>query len=143
MFNRKPLSGRCRKMVHLRRAIATVHRDDQSEHSFVWPHDPLGRYMAKSTYTQVSQGGIRFPTATGIWRSWVPLKCKIFAWLAVQHRLWISDRRARHGLQEDSSSCYICLQEEVKFEHILVQCVYARSLAHKFRHSTYQHPCSQ
>ena len=36
-----------------------------------------------------------------VWRSWAPLKCKIFAWLAMQYRLWTSDRRARHGLQDE------------------------------------------
>jgi hypothetical protein len=77
--------GALLQMVHLRHAIAMVQRDEQSEDSFAWPRDPSGGYTAKCTYTQLNHGGIRFPTATGIWRSWAPLKCKIFAWLAVQH----------------------------------------------------------
>ena len=66
-----------------------------------------------------------------IWRSWAPLKCKIFAWLAGQYRLWTFDRRARHGLQDETLECYTCLREEDNVEHILVQCVYAKQVWHK------------
>lgn len=122
--------GALLQMMHLRHAIATVPRDEQLDDNFAWPHDPSGVYSAKSTYTQLCQGGIRSSTATSIWRSWAPLKCKIFAWLAGQHRLWTSDRRARHGLQDTPSVCFTCLQDEDNAEHILVHCVYAREVWH-------------
>lgn len=51
-------------------------------------------------------------------------------WLACQHRLWTSDRRARHGLQDAPSPCYTCLQDEDNTDHILMQCVYAREVWH-------------
>jgi hypothetical protein len=44
---------------------------------------------------------------------------KIFCWLALKHRLWTSDRRARHGLQETPDTCFTCLQGEDNVEHIL------------------------
>lgn len=122
--------GALLQTVHLRHAIATVQRDVQMDDTFAWPHDPSGKYMARSTYTRLNQGAIRSPTATAIWRSWAPLKCKIFARFAVQQRLWTSDRGARHGLQDNSSPCYTCLQEEDTVEHIVVQCVYARQVWH-------------
>jgi hypothetical protein len=43
--------------------------------------------------------------AEKIWRSHAPLKCKSFMWLAAQHRLWTSDPRLRHVLQ-DQRACY-------------------------------------
>ena len=51
-------------------------------------------------------------------------------WLASQYRLWTSDRRARHGLQDAPSPCYTCLQEEDNVDHILARCVYAREVWH-------------
>ncbi|XP_073360400.1 uncharacterized protein [Aegilops tauschii subsp. strangulata] len=63
-----------------------------------------------------------------IWRSWAPLCCKIFAWLMVQYRLWTSDRRARHGLQDEPSACFTCLQDQDNVDHILVRCVYAQEV---------------
>ena len=86
--------GALLQTVHLRHAIATVQRDELANDKFIWPHEKSGEYTAKSTYKQLCQGGIRASMAEAIWRSWAPLKCKIFAWLAGQHRLWTSDRRA-------------------------------------------------
>jgi hypothetical protein len=51
--------------------------------------------------------------------------------VALQHRLWTSDRRVRKGLQVQTSECFLCLQEEDNTEHILVQCVYARQVWYK------------
>ena len=77
------------------------------------------------------QGRERVPYASCIWRSWAPLKCKIHVWLTIQHRIWTSDRRARHGLQDHPSACFTCLQEEDNAEHIHLQCSYARQVWHK------------
>jgi hypothetical protein len=74
------------------------------------------------------QGSIRFSMATPLWRSWAPLKCKIFGWLALQYRLWTSDRRHRHGLQDNPDSCAVCLQGEDNVDHVLVRCTYARQV---------------
>ena len=118
------------QLLHLNLALSTIIRDPASEDRFSWPADPSGVYTAKSTYNRLCQGTERAPYATCIWISWAILKCKIFAWLAVQHRIWSSDRRARHGLQSDPSACYTCLQDEDNTEHILIQCVYAREVWH-------------
>lgn len=56
-------------------------------------------------------------------------------WLATQHRLWMSDRRARHGLQDAPALCYTCLQEEDNVDHILAHYVYAREVWHSCFHA--------
>jgi hypothetical protein len=61
-----------------------------------------------------------------LWKSFAPLKCKIFVWLALRYRLWTADRRFRHGLEDRTHACYTCLQEEDTVDHILTQCPYAR-----------------
>lgn len=66
--------------------------------------------------------------ATPIWKSFAPLKCKIFGWLATKYKLWTADRRTRHGLQDETSACFTCLQEEDTVDHVLMQCVYAREV---------------
>lgn len=115
--------------MHLRHAIATVHPDPLVVDKFTRPcAGEEGTYSAKATYTRLCQGLTRAPTAACIWRSYAPLKLKIFAWLATQHRIWTSDRRAHHGLQDHPSACFTCLQSEDNVEHILAQCVYAREV---------------
>jgi hypothetical protein len=61
-----------------------------------------------------------------VWKPRVPLKCKIFTWLALRDRLWTAERRFMHGLQEQRSPCFTCLQEEDTVDHILMQCPYSR-----------------
>lgn len=114
--------------MHLVHAIGSVQRDVQTPDAFSWPCDKSGVYTARSTYQRLCTGLERVPFAKCIWRSWAPLRCKIFAWLAAQRRLWTSDRRARHGLQDHPSPCFICLQDQDNIEHILIQCVYAREV---------------
>uniref|UniRef100_A0A8R7PSA7 Reverse transcriptase zinc-binding domain-containing protein n=1 Tax=Triticum urartu TaxID=4572 RepID=A0A8R7PSA7_TRIUA len=94
------------QLLHLNLAISMINRDLASDDRFSWPADPFGSYTAKSTYIRLCQGAERAPYATCIWRSWAILKCKIFVWLAVQHQIWTSDKRARHGLQNASSPSF-------------------------------------
>ena len=119
------------QLMHLIQAIGTVPRDSEGADEFTWPCSSSGSYSARSTYDRLCVGHTRSPMATCVWRSWAPLKCKLFAWLAMQHRIWTSDRRARHGLQDETSACYTCLQDEDNVEHILGACTYAREVWHR------------
>jgi hypothetical protein len=112
--------------IRLWEAIEDVDRVHEEPDKFSWTGASNGQYTAKSTYKMLWQGTHEFAMYKPIWRSYAPLKCKIFGWLALKHRLWTSDRRHRHGLQDQTSTCFTCLQEEDTVEHILVQCPYAR-----------------
>ena len=60
------------------------------------------------------------------WKCKATLTCEIFIWLTLRHRLWTSNRRARHGLQDTPEACHLSDQEVDAVEHIMVQyCVYA------------------
>lgn len=86
----------------------------------------IGQYTTASAYKMLSEGGIRFQAHTAIWKSWALLLCKVFMWLTIQYRLWTSDRRLRHGLQDETSPCFLCEQEEDIVDHLLLQCAFAR-----------------
>lgn len=116
------------QFVHLCHAITTVERNQDQEDGFTWTCTATGQYSARAIYASLCSGLPRSPMSACVWRSWAPLKCKIFAWLAMQYRLWTSDRRARHGLQDEPSACYTCLQDEDNVDHILSTCGYAREV---------------
>src|SRR4051812_39937117 len=40
----------------------------------------------------------------------------------------MADRRVRHGLQEVTSVCFVCDQDEDRVDPILLQCVYAHEV---------------
>ena len=67
------------------------------------------------------------PTVTFTWKSKAPLRCRFFAWLALQDRCWTFDRLARRGL-DHQEACPFCDQEEESINHILLQCVFAREV---------------
>lgn len=117
------------QLMQLGHVVASVHRNTQAD-QFSWPSDTSRMYTTRSTYQRLCIGLERSPFAECVWRSWAPLRCKIFTWLAAQHRLWTSYRCARHGLQDRPSTCFIYLQEEDNVDHILVQCVYVGEVWH-------------
>jgi mannosylglycoprotein endo-beta-mannosidase len=114
--------------VQLSIAILNVDRDQEEQDLFSWPCDASGVFSASSTYKRLCEGGIRYSTADCIWKPWAPGKCKIFQWLAVQSRLWTTERRAKHGLQDSPNVCFTCLQEIDLVNHILLHCSYAKEV---------------
>jgi len=46
-----------------------------------------------------------------------PPKVKLFFWFALHNRLWTTDRRKRHGLQDDDC-CALCCQEPETGTHL-------------------------
>ena len=56
-----------------------------------------------------------------------PPKVKFFMWLVLHRRIWIANRRLRHGLQ-DSDDCNLCSQASETCDHLFVGCVTTRQL---------------
>jgi hypothetical protein len=103
-------------------------RNPNEPDRFSWPWTSSNCYTASSAYNMLVQRNERTALAEAIWESKGTPKSKRFMWLAAQHRIWTSDRRARHGLQRTSAACFVCLQEEDTAEHLLIQCVFAREV---------------
>jgi hypothetical protein len=114
--------------IRLWEAVETVQTDATRPDLIRWKGSSTGDYSSKSTYDMLCMGSTSWSMSSPVWKSFAPAKCKIFAWLALQYRIWTSDRRVRHGLQEHPDPCYTCLQEEDKVDHILTQCPYARQV---------------
>jgi hypothetical protein len=117
-----------RQLIILWVLIRGVAIDEDEIDRFVSAGAASGKYTARETYKLLCQGGIRLAIAIPIWRSWAPLKCKLFGWKASKYRLWTSDRRFRHGLQAQTSACFTCLHDEDTVDHILANCVFVREV---------------
>ena len=84
----------------------------------------LYRFLQQqSAYDAYFLGTIRFAPWKRIWKSWAPMKCKLFIWLATNNRRWTSDRLAKRGLPHPAA-CPLCDQADETIQHILVSCVF-------------------
>ena len=64
-------------------------------------------------------GTIRFAPWKHIWKSWYPLRCKFFIWLAIDNRCWTADCLAKRGLPY-LAACALCDQMDETIQHTLV-----------------------
>lgn len=79
----------------------------------IWRLNSQGTYSSKSAYEALFFGSIKFAPWKCIWRSWAPLKCKIFIWLAVKNRCWTTDRLVKKGLPHPPTCPFVAKQTRV------------------------------
>jgi hypothetical protein len=51
----------------------------------------------------------------------VPPKCKFFAWLIMQNRVWTADRLQHRGW-ENCGNCHLCNQLQETADHLMYKC---------------------
>ena len=106
---------------------------------FRWKLTQSGTYTSKSAYAAFFVGTIKFAPWKKIWKSWAPLRCKFFIWLAINNRCWTADCLVKRGLPH-SEACPFCGQEEETIQHILVGCRHQAGLV--FNSSSPTSTCS-
>lgn len=87
----------------------------------VWNLTPDGEYSAKSAYQAQFFGTTFTDMKRLVWKAWAPPKAKLFAWLALQNRLWTADRLARRGWQ-NCGLCPLCKATPETADHLLLHC---------------------
>jgi hypothetical protein len=54
-------------------------------------------YSAASAYNAKFEGMVNSYMMEAVWKTWSPPKCKLFAWLILQNRVWTADRLQKRG----------------------------------------------
>jgi hypothetical protein len=119
--------------LHLWAAVDGVQLSEQPDR-LIWRWTADGSYSAKSAYDMLHTGAIKLRGHRLIWRTWAPMRVKIFLWLAFKRRHWTGDRRRRHGL-EAREICYFCDQSAESIDHILVTCPFTREIWYHILHT--------
>lgn len=97
----------------------TLRHDRQDTIS--WKFTSSGEYSASSAYL-AQFAGLTFSTNSAtIWKVWAPPKCKFFAWLILQNRVWTADRLTQRGWP-NCGLCPLCKQVQESAAHLLFQC---------------------
>jgi hypothetical protein len=115
------------QFVHLWDLLSDVQLSPDIEDSIIWTISPNGCYSASSAYKAQFMASLPCAFGSIIWKTWAPPKCRFFAWLAVQNRLWTADRLAKRGWPH-TPSCQLCRCTPETARHILFECRYSRRI---------------
>ena len=92
-----------------------------------WAWEATGQFSVKSAYAASFGGREGSLTADLTWKSRAPSWCRFFTWLALRDRCWTADQLARRWLPHQDA-CPFCDQEDEIIDHILLTCVFARTV---------------
>lgn len=98
--------------------LETVSVQQGQEDVHVWRWEGSAEYSSESSYLTFFHGSVCFACADPIWKTWVRLRCKYFAWLAVWRRCWTAERK---GLQ-NQGYCVFCMNQQEKIDHLQGGC---------------------
>lgn len=87
----------------------------------VWRWSADGTYSATTAYKLQFEGSIRTNFEDNIWNSGAPLKCRVFAWLAILGKCHTADCLEKKGWPHNAA-CVLCLSEPETALHLLATC---------------------
>ena len=89
--------------------------------TILWKLTNDGQYSARSAYIAQFAGLTRSSLHATVWKAWAPPKCKFFAWLVTQNRIWTADRLQQRGWP-NCDRCPLCNQVQESAAHLLFKC---------------------
>ena len=97
----------------------------------IWILEKSGCYSTRSMYRFLSHRGVINKRMERLWKSKLPLKLKIFMWLAIQGRIQTGVALKQKNWKGDVN-CNLCASPET-VNHVLFQCVMARFVWASFK----------
>ncbi len=95
--------------------------------SISWRWCSNGRFSASSAYNFITFDGVDDRNIRHLWSISIPLRIKLFIWLAGRNRLLTADLLAKRGWQ-GPSICVLCGADVENLVHLLFRCPFARSM---------------
>ena len=120
------------QFIELWSLLSHINISQDVHDTIIWKLSPNGEYSAKSAYKAQFMGAILTPMNKVIWKVWAPPKVKFFAWLAIQNRVWTTDRLERRGMQ-NCGLCPLCKREFESAAHLFYRCRYTMRLGRLIR----------
>ena len=105
-------------------AVREINLSPSTPDRLLWRWSSDGHFSVRSAYQLLHEGSLHLPEIAIVWKTWAPLRVKIFLWLAWRRRLWTADRRRRHGL-DARTTCYLCNTAEETCDHLLATCSFS------------------
>jgi hypothetical protein len=113
--------------------VQKVHLDPNTTDSILWKFTNDDSYSSKTAYNMQFFGHTKSSMPSLVWKPWAPPKCKTFAWLIIQKRVWTEDRLERRGWQ-NCGICKLCNQVQESASHMLFKCRFTIQILDKVKH---------
>ncbi|KAG2540080.1 hypothetical protein PVAP13_9NG531714 [Panicum virgatum] len=117
--------GHVQELLKLWGMLRSTQLQQNQEDQIIWKLTASGKYTAASAYKAQFLGNVKAKRAQAIWKAWAPPKCKFFAWLINQNRVWTSDRLQRRGWPHNPS-CPLCRSAPETALHLMADCRFTR-----------------
>ena len=109
------------QFVRLWSKINQIHLIQDNPDQITWKQSQNGTYSSKSAYALHFLGSIPTNFKPLIWQTQAPPKGKLFAWLAIQNKLWTADRLDARGWP-NQRYCPLCRHTPESALHLFAQC---------------------
>jgi hypothetical protein len=90
-------SAHLSEFITLWNRVEQVPLQPQQADKITWTLTTSGDYTTSSTYRVQFVDFVANHALAAIWKMWAPPKCKFFAWLIFQNRVWTSNRPVRRN----------------------------------------------
>ncbi len=122
-----PLSCVEHEELLLLRALVSNRLLSGASDSLLWRWNTSDLFSTRNAYLFLACSGVRDCKIPFIWKAKVPLRVKVFMWLAARNRILTADILARRGWP-GPSICVFCSCSEENLEHLLFSCSFASAL---------------
>ncbi len=85
------------------------------------------RWHISSHFSFLIDSGVKDDLFSFVWKSKVPLRVKLFLWLAAKNRILTADNLAKRGWI-GPSICVLCGDNQENLHHLLLDCRYTKAL---------------
>ena len=111
------------ELVNLWGKLLHVHLNPNVLDSISWKLCNDCLYSVAAAYKAQFLGLVDMVMPLMVWKNWAPPKCKFFAWLVINNRIWTADMLHRRRWP-NCHLCPLCKQVQESAAHLLFQCRY-------------------
>jgi hypothetical protein len=116
-----------REFVSLWERLAAVNRVEDAEDEIKWKWTPNGQYTTQSAYRIQFLGRRKKPALTPIWKAHAEPKCRIFAWILLQHKILTANNLEKRGWPNEPR-CQLCSTAPETPTHLCFLCPYTKNV---------------
>ncbi|KAG8060373.1 hypothetical protein GUJ93_ZPchr0002g26796 [Zizania palustris] len=122
-FRRDLVGSRFQSWIKMKRECSSIVLSDTKD-SVLWSLTSKGTFTVSSFYLALKTQNL-VKRRNVVWGLKVPLKIKIFLWLAYKNKILTRDNLVKRGWKGDIKNCVFCCREE-SVQHLFFDCSVAK-----------------